>query len=59
MLRSAATPNRTDVHVSPEMKQPTTRPSPATLPRAGRWAMHSPNRRMRRPLRSRIRLFEG
>ena len=36
MLRSAATPNRTEVQPRPEMRQTTTRPLPTATPDAER-----------------------
>jgi len=58
MLRSAATPNRTDVQPSSEMKQITTRRLPRRLPTPSRSPAHLPSLKPSAKLTIAIRLFE-
>jgi hypothetical protein len=58
MLRSADTPNRTDVQANPEMKQPTTRPFIPTPTAPARWPAHAPQRKIKRELAIGVRLFK-
>jgi hypothetical protein len=58
MLRSAATPNRTDVQPKPEMKHPTTQRPPRRRPGPGTRAAHLPSRKEPRKLSIAIRLFK-
>jgi hypothetical protein len=59
MLRSAATPNRTEVQPSPEMKQPATRQLLPTPPAPARSRMHLPNPKMQRKSPIGVRLFKA
>lgn len=58
MLRSAATPNRTEVQPSSEMKQITTRRLPRRCPTPSRSPAHLPSLKPSAKLTMAIRLFE-
>ena len=58
MLRSAATPNRTEVQSSPEMKQTTIRRLPPTPWRRPALAALRPRPQIRPKLTFRVRLFK-
>jgi len=58
MLRSADTPNRTDVQANPEMKQPTTRAFPPTPTAPARSVARLLKRKMKRELAISVRLFK-
>ena len=58
MLRSAATPNRTAVQPSPEMKQPTTRKLLPTPSASGRTPAPLPPAKIGRKLAIGVRLFK-
>ena len=58
MLRSAATPNRTEVQPSSEMKQTTTRRLPRCCPTPSRSPVRLPPLKPSAKLITAIRLFE-
>ncbi len=58
MLRSAATPNRTEVQPRPEMKQTTTRRPTMRRPTPSRSVAHSSSHKLSEKLTVTIRLFK-
>ena len=59
MLRSAATPNRTEVQPKPEMKHPTTQRPPRRPPTPSAPAARPPTHKEPGKLTIAIRLFKG
>jgi hypothetical protein len=58
MLRSPLTPNRTEVHARPDMKQTTIRRTPPTPPASARSATPRPTPKTAHKLTTGVRLFE-